>query len=187
MAVPQLRVQPLTGLTDKTEQRMPGDLARVHAPRPLPGADRTMMLDIARVQVERHRLTLDQLTHAKPPGQLAHEHKPRVRRDLLTRGGHLDQRRPLCYLHPQECPPSASLDVFSTPIVSGREDVPFSATPPLSQDPGNYATASTPLRGCVARKRSISAMTLSASSNHELCPAPAIRTSRSFGFFATRA
>ena len=39
-----------------------------------------------------------------------------------------------------------------------------------------YATAFTPLRGSVARKRSISATTVSGSSNHALWPAPATRT-----------
>src|SRR5439155_15028284 len=55
VAVAELRVQPLARLADKAEQAMPADLARVGAARPLPRADRTVMLDIARVEVERHR------------------------------------------------------------------------------------------------------------------------------------
>src|SRR5581483_10584203 len=55
VAVAELRVQPLPGLGDKTDQRMPGDLAGVDAAGPLPGADRTVMLDVARVQIERQR------------------------------------------------------------------------------------------------------------------------------------
>jgi uncharacterized protein YbjT (DUF2867 family) len=43
-------------------------------------------------------------------------------------------------------------------------------------DDGGYAAASTPLRRSVARKRSISAMTASGSSNHALWPAPGTRT-----------
>src|SRR6266542_1421745 len=47
---------------------MPGDLARVDAARSLPRADRAVMLDVARVQVERDRLPLEQRMH--PGAQL---------------------------------------------------------------------------------------------------------------------
>jgi hypothetical protein len=53
-------VQPLARLADETEQRVPGDLARVDATRPLPRADPTVMLDVTRVQIERHRLPVEQ-------------------------------------------------------------------------------------------------------------------------------
>ncbi len=62
-----------------------------------------------------HRHPVEQLTDTEPASQLAHEHEPRVRRDLLTRGRHLDQRRPLCYLHLQECLPVARSDVSQHP------------------------------------------------------------------------
>ena len=195
MAVAELRVQPLARLADKAEQRMPADLALVGAARPLPGADRTVLLDVGGVQVERHRLPLEQRLHARkqpverpvqladvaetetaqepaerrrlgqtmtaqellrrigaqqrdivealaaadqrlaqaenrlrrrispptllhrhpveqlanaePTRQLAHQHQPGMRRQLLRRRGHPDQRRPLCYLHLQECLPVA--------------------------------------------------------------------------------
>ena len=55
MAVAELRVQPLPGLGDKAEQRMPSNLAGVDAARALPGADRAVVLDVARVQIERQR------------------------------------------------------------------------------------------------------------------------------------
>ena len=184
MAVTQLRVEPLAGLADKAEQRMPADLAFVGAACPLPRADRAVMLDVGRVQVERHRLPLkqrmrtrkqvvecpveladmteaeaaqkaaercrlrqtvtaqkllrriaaqkrnvvealpasdqrlaqtedrlprrvtatallhrhpvEQLTNPKPVRQLAHQHEPGMRRQLLRRGGDPDHRRPLC-------------------------------------------------------------------------------------------
>ena len=203
MAVAQLRVQPLARLADKAEQRMPGDLALVRATRPLPGAGRAVVLDVGRVQVERHRLPIQQRLHArkqlverpveladvteveaaqkaaerrrlgqpvtaqqllrrvgpqnrdvveavatgdqrlaqaedrlrrrvaapallhrhpveqlvdaKPLSELPHQHEPGMRRQLLRRRGHPDQRRPLCYLHPQECPPVARLDVSQHP------------------------------------------------------------------------
>ena len=38
--------------------------------------------------------------------ELAHQHEPSVRSHLLRRGGDLDQRRPPCYLHLQECLPA---------------------------------------------------------------------------------
>jgi hypothetical protein len=62
-----------------------------------------------------HRHTVEQLADAEPTGQLAHEHQPSMRRQLLRRGRHPDQRRPLCYLHPQECLPVARRDVSQHP------------------------------------------------------------------------
>jgi hypothetical protein len=226
VAVAELRVQPLAGFADKAAQRVPADLARVGAARALPGADRPVVLDVGRIQIERHRLPIEQRMHAReqlverpveltdmteaeaaqkasqrrrlgqpvtaqkllrrvgpqqrhvvealtagdqrlaqaqdrlrrrvaaaallhrhpveqlsnpePSGQLAHQDEPGVRCQLLRRRRHLDQRRPLCYLHLQECLPVARRDVSQHPIVSGREDVPFRATPELPQDPGSY-------------------------------------------------
>jgi hypothetical protein len=59
--------------------------------------------------------TVEQLTDSEPTSQLAHQHEPGMRRQLLRRGGNLDQRRPLCYLHPQECLPVARRDVSQHP------------------------------------------------------------------------
>ncbi len=182
---------------------MPADLAFVGAACPLPGADRAVVLDVGRVQVERHRFPIEQRMHAReqllecpveladvaeteaaqkaaerrrlrqpvtaqkllrriaaqkrdvvkalaagdqrltqpedrlrrrvtpaallhrhaveqlanpePARQLTHQHQPGVRRQLLRRGRHLDQRRPLCYLHRQECLPVARRDVSQHP------------------------------------------------------------------------
>src|SRR6266508_1748375 len=55
VSVAQLRVQPLARLTNETEQGMPGDLAGVDAACALPRPDRSVVLDVARVQVERQR------------------------------------------------------------------------------------------------------------------------------------
>jgi hypothetical protein len=84
-----------------------------------------------------HRHPVEQLADAEPARQLAHEHEPGVRSHLLRRSNDLDQRRPLCYLHPQECLPVARGGCLATPIVSGREDVSLCATTPLPQDPGS--------------------------------------------------
>jgi hypothetical protein len=65
VAVAELRVQPLTRLADKAEQRVPADLALVAAARPLPGTDRAVMLDVGRVDVERHRLPVEQRMHTR--------------------------------------------------------------------------------------------------------------------------
>ncbi len=227
MAVAELRVQPLARFADKTQQRVPADLALVGAARPLSGADRAVVLDVGCVQVERHRLPIKQRMHtredlverpvelaevaeaeaaqkaaerrrlgqpvpaqqrlrrigsqqrdvveafpagdqrlaqtedhlrrrittlallhrhpvkqlvdAQPLSELPHQHKPGMCRQLLRRRRDTDQRRPLCYLHPQECLPVARGTSSSTPIVSGREDVSFRATPALPQDPGSYS------------------------------------------------
>src|SRR5581483_7359965 len=42
---------------------------------------------------------------------------------------------------PSRVPPCRSLGCLATPIVSGREDVSPTATPPLPQDPGNYTSS----------------------------------------------
>src|SRR5436190_1130733 len=60
VAVAELRVQPLARFADEAEQRMPADRALVGAARPLPRADRPVVLDVGRVQIERHRLALEQ-------------------------------------------------------------------------------------------------------------------------------
>jgi hypothetical protein len=62
-----------------------------------------------------HRHPVEQLANAEPVGQFPHEHKPGMRRDLLRRGRDPDQRRPLCYLHLQECLPVTRLDVSQHP------------------------------------------------------------------------
>jgi hypothetical protein len=61
----QLRVQPLAGLADKTEQRMPSNLAGIGAVGALARAGRPVMLDQGRVQIERHRLPLEERMHAR--------------------------------------------------------------------------------------------------------------------------
>ena len=82
---------------------------------------------------------IKQLLDAEPLSELPHQHKPGMRRQLLRRGDDPDQRRPPCYLHLQECLPVARGTSSSTPIVSGREDVSFRASPALPQDPGSYS------------------------------------------------
>jgi hypothetical protein len=65
VAVTKLAVQPLAGLRDETEQRVPGDLAGVGAACALPRAGRAVMLDHGRVELERHRLPLEQRMHPR--------------------------------------------------------------------------------------------------------------------------
>src|SRR5207248_5768835 len=65
VAVAELAVQPLARLTNKAEQRMPGDLAGVGAARTLPRAGWPVVLDQRRVEIERHRLPLEQRMHAR--------------------------------------------------------------------------------------------------------------------------
>jgi hypothetical protein len=43
-----------------------------------------------------HRHTVEQLADADATGQLAHQNKPPIRRQLLRRGSDPDQRRPPC-------------------------------------------------------------------------------------------
>lgn len=68
MAVSEPAVQPLARLADKAEQRVPGDLASVGAARTLTRADRAMMLDQRRVEIERDHRPLEQRMDA--PKQL---------------------------------------------------------------------------------------------------------------------
>src|SRR6266849_1364718 len=44
---------------------MPRHLAFVGAARPLPRADRAMVLDVGRIEIERHRLPTEQRMHAR--------------------------------------------------------------------------------------------------------------------------
>src|SRR3990170_7247427 len=85
--------------------------------------------------LDRNRV--EQLWELEALGEFAHQHEPGVRGDLLAGGSDLDQRRPPRYFHLQECLPVARRDVIATPMVSGREDVSWGVTCPLSQDPGS--------------------------------------------------
>jgi hypothetical protein len=63
VTVAERAVQPLAGLVDEAEQRMPGDPAGVGAARPLPRPDLSVMLDRRRVEVERAAAAHAQTAH----------------------------------------------------------------------------------------------------------------------------
>lgn len=77
------------------------------------GEDRLRRAVAAPPLLQRQRVK--QLGQAERIGQLAHEHEPGMRGDLLGRAGDPDQRRSPCYGHHQECPPSARQDVSQRP------------------------------------------------------------------------
>jgi hypothetical protein len=58
--VPELSVQPFARFGKETEERVPGDLARIGAARALARADRPVVLNKRRVEVEGHLLPLEQ-------------------------------------------------------------------------------------------------------------------------------
>ena len=79
-------------LGDEAEERVPGDLAGVGAARALAGADRAVVLDKRRVEVERRLPTLDERVDAgkqlvEGPVELADMAEVEARKEAPQRGG----------------------------------------------------------------------------------------------------